>query len=643
MCGLAGLLMAQPRMHGDALAAQASAMGAALEHRGPDDAGAWVDAQAGIALAHQRLSILDLSPLGHQPMASADGRYVLAYNGEVYNFAALRAALAALGHRFRGGSDTEVLLAAVAEWGIGDALQRCNGMFAIALWDRRERCLWLARDRVGKKPLYYGWAGDTLVFGSELKALWRHPAFDNGVDRDALALLLRLDYIPAPHCIHERAFKLMPGSLLRMDAEAVAAGAGAHDPHRDQSRWWDARGQMRQAIANPFAGSDAEATAVLDGLLRDAVGLRMVADVPVGVFLSGGTDSSAVAALMQAQSSAPVRSFTIGFRDSHHDEAPLAREVASHLGTAHTAFEVDGADALAVVPQLPAMFDEPFADASQVPTAMVCRLARQDVTVALSGDGGDELFFGYGRYQRALRNWRMARTLPAALRRQVARLPGARGEASRTGGIAALLAEAGVGGIGDVYRNRVSRWRDPAAVVRGASEPHTIYHEPDPLGLPGHDAGAMMLADFMAYLPDDLLCKVDRTSMAVGLEARAPLLDWRVAAFAWSLPQHMKLRGDTSKYLLKQVLRGYLPDAMIDRGKRGFGAPVTQWLRGDLSQWAGDLLAPATLHRDGLLDGDRIGALWQAFRGGQRKWHTHLWNVLMFQAWHAYWRASREG
>jgi len=641
MCGLAGLLMAQPRLHGDTLAAQARAMGRALEHRGPDDAGTWVDAQAGVALAHQRLSILDLSPLGHQPMASADGRYVMAYNGEVYNFAVLRAALAAVGHRFRGHSDSEVLLAAVAEWGVEDTLQRCNGMFAIALWDRRERCLWLARDRVGKKPLYYGWAGDTLVFGSELKALWRHPDFDNGVDRSALALLLRLDYIPAPYCIHEHAFKLMPGSVLRLDAEAVTAGAAAHDPHRDQRRWWDARSRMRCALEHPFAGDDVDATAALDALLRDSVAQRMVADVPVGVFLSGGTDSSAVAALMQAQSTQPVRSFTIGFRDSHHDEAPLAREVATHLGTAHTEFEVDGGDALAVVPQLAGMFDEPFADASQVPTALVCRLARQDVTVALSGDGGDELFFGYGRYQRALRNWRLARTLPAGLRGALARMPGARGEAARTGGLATLLAEAGVQGIGDVYRNRVSRWRDPAAVVRGAHEPATVYHQADPLGLPGRDAEAMMLADFMAYLPDDLLCKVDRTSMAASLEARAPLLDWRVVEFAWSLPQHMKLREGTSKYLLKQVLRGYLPGAMIDRPKRGFGAPVTQWLRGDLAPWAGDLLAPAALRRHGLLDEGRVGGLWAAFGRGQRKWHTHLWNVLMFQAWHAHWRASR--
>ncbi|RRN57242.1 asparagine synthase (glutamine-hydrolyzing) [Pseudoxanthomonas sp. SGNA-20] len=643
MCGLAGFLMAQPRLHGDVLAARAREMGGALVHRGPDDAGTWVDAQAGIALAHQRLSILDLSPLGHQPMESADGRYVLAYNGEVYNFAPLRAALAAVGHRFRGHSDTEVLLAAVAEWGIEDALQRCNGMFAIALWDRRERCLWLARDRVGKKPLYYGWAGDALVFGSELKALWRHPDFDNGVDRDALALLLRFNYIPAPYCIHERAFKLMPGSLLRLDAAAAAAGAAAHDPQRAQQRWWDPRERMRKAIATPFVGGDDEAAAALDAVLRDAVGLRMVADVPVGVFLSGGTDSSTVAALMQAQSAEPVRSFTIGFRGSDHDEAPLAREVADYLGTAHTEFEVDGADALAVVPQLPAMFDEPFADASQIPTAMVSRLARQEVTVVLSGDGGDELFFGYGRYQRALRNWRMARTLPRLLRHGLARLPGARGESARTGGVATLLAESGVQGIGDVYRNRVSRWRNPAAVVTGAREPQTIYHEADPLGLPGREAEAMMLADFMAYLPDDLLCKVDRTSMAVGLEARAPLLDWRVVELAWSLPQHMKLRGDTSKYLLKRVLRGYLPDAMVDRPKRGFGAPVGQWLRGDLAQWAGDLLDPVAMRREGLFDAARVDAIWRGFRRGQRKWHTHLWNVLMFQAWHACWRASRGG
>jgi len=641
MCGLAGILQSQARLQEAELTALAGAMGDALAHRGPDDRGVWVDAAAGVALAHRRLSILDLSPLGHQPMRSSDGRYWLAYNGEIYNFAALRAELEPLGHRFGGHSDTEVLLAAVVQWGLEATLRRCNGMFAIALWDRREQRLSLARDRVGKKPLYYGWAGDALVFGSELKALWRHPAFDNGIDRDALTLLLRLDYIPAPHCIHERAFKLMPGRVLHLDAAAVAAGAAAHRPAQAQVAYWDARERMAACLAAPFAGSEAEAAEALDGQLRQAVALRMVADVPVGVFLSGGTDSALVASLMQAQSAAPVHSFSIGFEDSDHDEAPLAREVAAHLGCDHTELYVSGADALAVVPELPAMFDEPFADASQVPTALVARLARRGVTVALSGDGGDELFFGYTRYQRALRNWRALQRVPAPLRRWLGRHARAQGEASRAGGLAALLAEAGATGIGDVYRNRISRWRDPAAVVRGAHEPATFYSLPDPLQGRGGAADAMMLADFTTYLADDLLCKVDRTSMAASLEARAPLLDWQVAEFAWSLPLDMKLRDGITKYLPKQVLRRYLPDAMVFRGKRGFGAPVTQWLRGDLRDWAGDLLDSRRLRQDGVLEEAAVSALWQRFGQGERKWHTHLWNVLMFQAWQAQWQAQR--
>ncbi|MFD0738339.1 asparagine synthase (glutamine-hydrolyzing) [Lysobacter koreensis] len=641
MCGLAGLLRPMPDAGAAQLTELARAMGDQLAHRGPDDSGVWVDADAGIALSHRRLSIQDLSPLGHQPMASADGRYVVAYNGEIYNFGALREVLVARGHGFRGHSDTEVLLAAVSEWGVEQAIAHCHGMFALALWDRQERVLWLARDRVGKKPLYYGWAGDTLVFGSELKALWRHPAFDNAVDRDALGLLLKYDYIPAPHAIHERSFKLMPGTLLRLDAATVAQGAAAHQPERDQRRYWDARERMTAAIAAPFAGDRREAEQHLDTLLRDAVAQRMVADVPVGVFLSGGTDSSIVTALMQAQSTKPVRSFTIGFEGSHHDEAPLAREVAEHLGTAHRELYVSGADALAVVPTLPDMFDEPFADASQVPTALVCRLARSDVTVALSGDGGDELFFGYSRYQRALRNLRWQQRVPAPLRRLLARAARQHGEASRTGGFAALAAEMGARGVGDVYRQRITRWRDPDAALLGASTPATIYDEPQPLRGAGTAADAMMLADFMTYLPDDLLCKVDRTSMAVGLEARAPLLDTRVAQFAWSLPLAFKHDGGESKVLLKQVLRRYLPDAMVDRGKRGFGAPVTAWLRGDLREWADGLLDPAQLRAQRLFDADLVQGLWRQFLGGERKWHTHLWNVLMFQAWHRHWQAQR--
>lgn len=639
MCGLAGLWLPNPRLHGEALNALAGAMGATLHHRGPDDAGTWSDAQAGIGLAHQRLSILDLSPLGHQPMASRDGRYQLVYNGEIYNFVQLRAALSALGHHFRGHSDTEVLLAAISEWGLEATLAQCNGMFALALWDSREQCLQLARDRVGKKPLYYGWAGDTLVFGSELKALWRHPDFDNDVDPDAVTLLLRLGYIPAPYCIHRDTFKLMPGRVLRLQAADIAAGAAAHRPEQAQRPFWDARQAMQSALAAPFNGDAVAAEGHLDALLRDAVALRMVADVPVGVFLSGGTDSSIVTALMQAQSARPVRSFSIGFSDSHHDEAPLAREVAAHLGCEHTELYVDGRDALAVVPELPRMFDEPFADASQVPTALVARLARTGVTVALSGDGGDELFFGYSRYVRALRNWQMLRAVPAPLRALLARRAG--GEGSRTGGLAVLFNEAGARGIGDVYRNRISRWRQPAAAVRGAHEPETFYSLAQPLHGAGTPADAMMLADFTTYLPDDLLCKVDRTSMAVGLEARAPLLDWRVAEFAWSLPLDLKYREGHSKYLLKQVLRRYVPDHMVDRPKRGFGAPVGDWLRGDLRDWAQALLDPARLAAEGVFAPAAVQAPWQAFLGGQRKWHTHLWTVLMFQAWQEGWRQAR--
>jgi len=635
------MLLPAPVAEQAALESLARRMGDALIHRGPDDSGVWADAARGIALAHRRLSILDLSPLGHQPMASNDGRYVLAYNGEVYNFAALRAELETLGHTFRGHSDTEVLLAAFVAWGLDDTLQRANGMFAIALWDHAEQCLWLARDRVGKKPLYYGWAGQALVFGSELKALWQHPDFDNGIDRDALTLLLRLDYIPAPHCIHEHCFKLMPGRVLRLDAAAVAAGAAAHRPDQQQVPFWNARERMQQALAQPFVGSDAQAEEQLDGVLRDAVALRMVADVPVGVFLSGGTDSSVVAALMQAQSAAPIHSFSIGFEGSHHDEAPLAKALARHLGTDHTELYVSGADALAVVPQLPAMFDEPFADASQVPTALVARLARGAVTVALSGDGGDELFFGYGRYQRALRNWAMLGKVPAPLRRWMAAHAQRQGEASRTGGVAALLAETGARGIGDVYRNRITRWRDPVAAVRGAKGASSFYDLADPLHGAGSPADAMMLADFNTYLPDDLLCKVDRTSMAVSLEARAPLLDWRVAEFAWSLPLSMKHRDGVSKYLLKRVLGRYVPQEMVHRPKRGFGAPVSEWLKGDLRGWADDLLDPARLAAEGVFNVEAVVPLWQQFQQGERKWHTHLWNVLMFQAWQAHWQQVR--
>lgn len=637
MCGIAGAWAPSPENAG-VLHALGAAMGSAIAHRGPDDAGTWVDAGAGLVLSHRRLSILDLSPLGHQPMASADGRWQLVYNGEVYNHAALRAELEALGHGFRGHSDTEVLLAAIAQWGVEAALDRSNGMFALAAWDTQARELWLARDRVGKKPLYYGWSGDgSFVFGSELAALRAHPALQPRVDPDALALLLRLDYIPAPYAILHGIHKLGAGRLLRIDAARHSAGAGGHDPARDQHAWWDGRERYEAAITRGFEGDEAAALEAFDALLRDATALRMEADVPLGAFLSGGTDSSLVTALMQAQSARPVRSFSIGFDNAVHDESEHAAAVARHLGTDHTELRVDGRAALALVPSMPRVFDEPFADSSQLPTALLCELTRRHVTVALSGDGGDELFFGYGRYARALRNQRMASRVPVPLRRLLGR---ERGEAARLGGLAALRAALAAEGLQGAARQRVQRWREPEAVVIGARHLPTAYDDPGAPLRTGTAADALMAMDFACYLPEDILTKVDRASMAVSLEARAPLLDWRVAGFAWSLPLTMKWQDGRLKHLPRRLLARYLPDELVERPKSGFGAPVGDWLRGPLRDWGEAQLDEHRLREEGHFDPTPIRSLWNAFQAGERKWHTHLWGILMFQAWREHWGTS---
>ncbi|MGY0612748.1 asparagine synthase (glutamine-hydrolyzing) [Luteimonas sp. A501] len=630
MCGIAGAWAPRPEDPG-VLQALGTAMGAAIAHRGPDDAGTWVDPLAGLVLSHRRLSIIDLGPGGHQPMASADGRWQLSYNGEVYDHAALRAELAALGVGFRGHSDTEVLLEAIARWGVEAAMARTNGMFAFAAWDTQARELWLARDRVGKKPLYYGWSGDgSLVFGSELAALRAHPALSAEVDPDALALLLRFDYIPAPHAILRGVHKLAAGRLLRIDGARLRAGAAGHDPARDQQAWWNARERQEAAISRGFDGDEAAATDALDALLRDATALRMEADVPLGAFLSGGTDSALVTSLMQAQSMRPVRTFSIGFDNAVHDESAHAAAVASHLGTEHTALHVDGRAALDLVPSMPRVFDEPFADSSQLPTALLCGLTRRHVTVALSGDGGDELFFGYGRYARALRNQRMAARIPAPLR---ALLGDDRGEAARLGGVAALRAALAATGVQDTARQRVQRWRNPEAVVPGSRRLATAYDDPAALPRNGTPGDALMALDFACYLPEDVLTKVDRASMAVSLEARAPLLDWRVAEFAWSLPLDMKWRDGRLKHLPRRLLGRYLPDELVQRPKSGFGAPVGDWLRGPLREWSEAQLDERRLREEGHFDPAPVRALWNAFQAGERKWHTHLWGVLMFQAW----------
>lgn len=640
MCGIAGFLSAHPEPRDPQRILDA--MIASVAHRGPDDCGVWFDRDAGIGLGHRRLSIVDLSADGHQPMVSASQRYVIVFNGEIYNFRDLGAELATLGHRFRGHSDTEVLLAAIESWGLERTLKRCNGMFALALWDREDRLLHLARDRIGKKPLYYGWIGPTLAFGSELKTFFAHPDFALDVDAGSLSLFLRHGYVPGPWSILKRVFKLPPGSWLTLRASDAASHGANHDPQTAPQRYWDTRQVIAAALADPIRDGVDECMNALDALLRDAVATRLYADVPLGAFLSGGIDSSLVVALTQAQSTRPVQTFSIGFHESKHDEAPQARAVANHLGTDHTELYVTGESALELVPELPRLFDEPFADSSQIPTFLVARLARQSVKVALSGDGGDELFAGYVRYQRALRVWNLRNAVPRPARHLMAKLLHAHADReARVSKLAKVAAELQAQSPAEVYLNRMSRWRRPQAVVPGGTE-HPTPFTSEGLRLQSDDvAHSLMYLDLVTYLPEDILAKVDRATMAVGLEARAPLLDYRVIELAFRMPIAYKLRDRQQKWLLRQLLRRYLPDALIDRPKTGFGAPVSVWLRGPLRSWAQTLLDPARLQHEGFLAPAPVTVIWNEFLAGQRKWHTHLWNVLMFQAWLEWARAGK--
>ena len=642
MCGLTGFW--QPG-HFSAGAAQAVAerMADRIAHRGPDDAGVWVDDSAGMALAHRRLSILDLSPAGHQPMRSSGGRWVLAYNGEVYNHLQLRQQLAHEGAapEWRGHSDTETLLACVEAWGVERTLKASVGMFAIALWDRAERMLYLARDRIGEKPLYYGWQGDAFLFGSELKALRAHPAFDASIDRGALALLLRLNYVPAPYSIYQGIHKLPAGTWLR-----VGPGQRQAEP----VAYWSLAEAAARGMACPFEGSEADALDELERHLGNAVRGQMVADVPLGALLSGGIDSTTITALMQANSARPVRTFTIGFDERQYDEATHARAVAAHLGTEHTELRLSGDDALALVPQMPAMYDEPFADSSQLPTHLVMKLARQHVTVALSGDAGDELFGGYNRYFLATKVWRCLGWMPLPLRRALgAGLTALPSEAvNRLAG--SLTKRAGIAlpgdkahklglrlrevrSLDDLYVSLVSEWPNAGRMVVQGRMPPNLLDERSRWPDLGDPVARMMALDGLTYLPDDILVKVDRAAMAVSLETRAPFLDRDVVEFAWSLPMHMKLRDGQGKWLLRRLLDRHVPRALVDRPKMGFGIPLDQWLRGPLRDWAETLLAEDRLKREGYLDPRPIRAAWLRHQRGEASFGHRLWSVLMFQAW----------
>lgn len=638
MCGITGFWC-----NGSPAPAIAEKMARRIKARGPDDAGVWTDETAGLALAHRRLSILDLTPAGHQPMQSPCGRYTLVYNGEIYNHRDMRVALEQTGGAFdwRGHSDTETLLAALRHWGVEGALQRLNGMFAFVLWDARERTLFLARDRMGEKPLYYGLSGDTFLFGSELKALTAHPDWRGEVDRNALALYMRHNCVPAPWSIYKRIAKLLP-------AHFVVIREGGRTVGKPQCYWDLGQVASRGATAVSHDGPKVLADE-LDSLLRDAVKRRMAADVPLGAFLSGGYDSTTVAALMQAQSKQPIQTFTIGFFEEGYNEAQHAKAVAEHLGTDHTELYVTPEEAMAVIPKLPSIYDEPFSDSSQIPTYLISELARRHVTVSLSGDGGDELFYGYSRYFKAEQIWNKLSCLPLPMRKVVggllAHAPGNALEkaaqllpkkyrlnhlADRLPKLGKILAHPS----GEaVYRELVSHAKQPDQFVLDAMEPDTLLSRSDQLpDLPGLRE-RMMYLDMMTYLPDDILTKVDRASMAVSLEARVPFLDHRVVEFAWRVPTEYKYRNGQGKWLLRQVLYRYVPQPLMDRPKMGFGIPIEHWLRGPMREWAEALLDGNRLREEGFFDPKPIRKMWEEHASGKRRWHYYLWDVLMFQAW----------
>lgn len=622
-----------------------------IMHRGPDSHGVWFEESSPLILGHVRLSIIELSDSGNQPMISECGRYVLVLNGEIYNHQSLRKQLAESGLviNWRGHSDTETLLSCFVAWGLEKTLQATIGMFAIAVWDKKEKVLTLARDRMGEKPLYWGWSNDLLIFASELKAMKAHPEFEAIIDRDALTLLLRHCYIPAPYSIYKGIQKLMPGHMLQIPLQ----GNLSQSKNAISRPYWSLNKVVEQGLANPFVGSPEAAVDALEKQLKNSVADQMLADVPLGAFLSGGVDSSTVVALMQSQSDMPVRTFTLGFNEPGYNEAEHAKAVAKHLGTEHTELYVQPDHALSVIPNLANMYCEPFADSSQIPTFLVSQLAKQHVSVALSGDAGDELFGGYNRYMAAQKVWGPVQKMPSFVRHLAAgglrslspnswdklfelakpMLP-KRFQLSIPGEKARKLSEVLTLSSGeDFYRQLTSHWTDPASVVINGQEPITLLT--DPSAWPKTDCleHAMMAMDAQTYMSDDILVKVDRAAMANSLETRTPMLDHRVVELAWKMPLEYKIRDGQGKWLLRQVLYKYVPKDLIERPKAGFGIPLANWLRGPLREWAEALLDEKRLEQEGYFRPAPIRKLWLEHLSGKRNWQYHLWNILMFQAW----------
>ncbi|NRG18303.1 asparagine synthase (glutamine-hydrolyzing) [Rhizobiales bacterium] len=649
MCGIAGFINyspAAPELTTQIL----TGMTVSLAHRGPDDTGTWIDDEANVCFGHRRLSIIDLSPAGAQPMHSASGRYTIVFNGEIYGFKTLRDELEERGARFRGHSDTEVLLEAVEAYGFQDALIRLNGMFAFALYDRAARQVLFARDRVGKKPLYIGLAGQTLAFGSELKALRKHPAFSSPVlDRGAATLFARHNYIPSPYTIYRDVIKVPPGCWLAVSTDDRPDFA--HGLRDRFQRYWNVFKVAEAGCADPII-DDEEAMELLEGALKTAVRERMVSDVPVGALLSGGIDSSLVVSMMQEVSSSKVRTYTVRFNEGSHNEADAAAAIAGHLGTDHSEILAEPSAVFDLIDDLPETYDEPFADPSQIPTMLVSRLVRRDVTVALSGDGGDETFGGYNRYRQMMTFDSLARKVPGFVNKAVdlapawvvggaltlggPAIPSSLREEISTDRIKKLAELMQVRDFDERYLAFLSEWSQPEKVVSGGYEPETAMTCARSLaGL--RELDRMMIRDTAAYLPDDVLVKVDRASMSVGLEMRAPLLDHRVIELAWRSPRRLCIENGNGKLALRRMLKGRVPAELMDRPKRGFGIPINDWLRGPLEEWASESLSRSRLQRDGIFNPDPVRKCWKEHQSGRRNWGPKLWNILMFNAWVERW------